>query len=196
MFSRLTKLGLVAAVSATAQFISATAQSNESSNDPVYVFNRICYAQVPNIQGIRNMALQLAWKQMGGEDLARFTKLKDPKVLEGWDAQVGERLFRVGVVQSDVPPAMQARFPDFAKGVSTSCSIVLDEEHKADAVAKNMQALAGKEPVSRDVADGDLLTTTWAGGNAEFKVFLVAKLSSDGAGGLLNVTILSKESGS
>ena len=163
-----------------------------SESDPVFVFNRICYAQVPNVEAIRRMALQLAWNPMDGDDLKRFTTVENPPVMEGWDAQVGERLYRVGLMQSGLNARLKQTFPDFTEGTATSCTLVLDEEHKAETFLANMCTLAGKEPIGRDVAEGDLRTTTWAGGNADLKVFLFAKTSPEGQGGLLNVTILQK----
>ncbi len=53
--------------------------------------------------------------------------------------------------------------------------------------------IVGKEPVSSDQPDGDLLTTTWAGGNEDFKVFVFFKSDKANRANLLNVTILSKE---
>lgn len=160
--------------------------------DPVFVFNRICYAQVPNIEAIRNMALKLAWRQMGGNDLQQFTSIGKPDVLEGWDAQVGERIYRVGVVQSPLTDKMKKVFPTHADGKATSCSIVLDEEHDAAEFSKNMYTLAGKEPASKDVEEGGLRTTTWLGGNSDLKVFLISKADASGKGGMLNVTVITK----
>ena len=161
--------------------------------DPVFVFNRICYSQIPNLDGIRSMARKLAWRAIKGEDLKQFTTIKDPSTLEGWDAQVGERLFRVAIVQSPMTLKMKETFPGLGNGNATSCMLVLDEQNDTQVFTKNMQTLAGKEPASKDVVEGDLLTTTWAGGNADVKVFLISKANNDGRGGLLNVTMLTKE---
>ncbi|MEM6495555.1 MAG: hypothetical protein AAGB04_07710 [Pseudomonadota bacterium] len=161
--------------------------------DPVFVFNRICYSQVPNLDRVRDMARKLAWRAIGGEELKQFTTIDKPSVLEGWDAQVGERLFRVAVVQSPLTGKMKNTFPGLGQGHATSCMLILDEQHDAKVFTKNMGVLAGKEPASKDVTEGDLLTTTWAGGNANVKVFLISKANSDGRGGLLNVTMLTKE---
>lgn len=161
--------------------------------DPVFVFNRICYSQIPNLDGIRSMARKLAWRAIKGEDLKQFTTIKDPSTLEGWDAQVGERLFRVAIVQSPMTSKMKETFPGLGNGNATSCMLVLDEQNDTQVFTKNMQTLAGKEPASKDVVEGDLLTTTWAGGNADVKVFLISKANNDGRGGLLNVTMLTKE---
>lgn len=160
--------------------------------DPVFVFNRICYAQVPDVETIRDMARKLAWRAMGGGDLRQFTTIDDPDVLEGWDVQVGQRIYRVGIVQSGLTDTMKKSFPDFAGGTATSCTLVLDEEHDTATFSRNMQVLAGKEPASKDVPEDNLRTTTWAGGNDELKVFLVSKAEATGNGGLLNVTVLSK----
>ena len=174
-----------------AQSASNTTLGNTDANpDPVFVFNRICYSQVPSVQAIRDMSVKLAWKPIPEVQLARFKSVDNPTSLDGWDVQVGERLFRVGLQQAPLTDAQRAAFPDLKKGVSTTCSIVLDDQQNASEFMPNMQTLAGKEPVSKDVAEGLLRTTTWAGGNDVLKVFLIAKAPPTGKGGLLNVTIL------
>ncbi|MEP1208503.1 MAG: hypothetical protein ABJM29_10950 [Rhizobiaceae bacterium] len=168
------------------------ASDGDENPDPVYVFNRICYAQVHDLAAIENMALKLAWKSITDEELAEFRSYENPKVLRGWDVQVGERLFRVGITQASLSESMKKSFPKLANGIATSCSMVLDDQQDASVFLPNMQTLAGKEPVSRDVPEGLLRTTTWAGGNEDLKVFLFAKAPPTGKGGLLNVTILQK----
>ena len=166
--------------------------ASDENPDPVYVFNRICYAQVPDVDAIQNMALKLAWKSITDEELKEFESYENPKVLRGWDVQVGERLFRVGITQAGLTDQMKQSFPDLANGTATSCSMVLDDQQDATEFMANMQVLAGKEPVSRDVPEGLLRTTTWAGGNDDLKVFLFAKAPPTNKGGLLNVTIIQK----
>lgn len=191
--TRLPWINRLAALAALAVGAAATpAQAAGEDADPVFVFNRICYAQVPKLDAIRNMAQKLAWRAITDDDLKRFTTIEKPDVLEGWDAQVGERLFRVAIVQSGLTDKMKRTFPKLGEGKATSCMLVLDEQHDAATFGANMQVLAGKAPVSKDVAEGDLLTTTWAGGNDDLKVFLFSKADKDGRGGLLNVTILTK----
>ncbi|MEL6966886.1 MAG: hypothetical protein AAGM04_05835 [Pseudomonadota bacterium] len=178
---------------AHAQSASNTALGNTDANpDPVFVFNRICYAQVPDVRAIRSMSLELAWRSMAKEELAQFKTVDEPKVLDGWDVQVGERLFKVAVQQSGLTASQKKAFPDFGAGTATTCSIVLDDQQLASVFMPNMQTLAGKEPVSKDVPEGLLQVTTWAGGNDAIKVFLVAKAPATGKGGLLNVTVLQK----
>lgn len=188
-----TSLATLAAVLATTVLLQPTpVVAAEEDTDPVFIFNRICYAQVPKLNNIRAMSQRLAWKPITGEDLNRFTTIESPDVLEGWDVQVGIRLFRVAIVQSKMSATMEKTFPDLKGGTATSCMIVLDEQNPAQYVNANMQKLAGKDPVSKDVVEGDLSTTTWAGGNDELKVFLISKTNRNGQGGLLNVTILTK----
>lgn len=175
--------------------VSLPVQAQEASDtnpDPVLVFNRICYAQVPNVQAIRDMALKLVWRSMEPEDLKQFKSVENPKILDGWDTQVGERLFRVGIQQSGLTEQQKKTFPELANGTATSCSIVLDDQQDAAEFMPNMQRLVGKDPISRDVPEGLLRTTTWAGGNDDLKVFVFAKAPPTGKGGLLNVTVLQR----
>ena len=169
-----------------------TAKAAGEDSDPVFVFNRICYAQVPNLESIRNMARRLAWTAISSDEIKQFTTIKNPDVLEGWDVQVGERLYRAAIVQSPLTGDMRQSFPKLGAGTATSCLIILDEQHDAATFNANMQILAGKPPASKSIADGDLLTTTWAGGNEALKVFLIAKANKSGRGGLLSVTVLTK----
>jgi hypothetical protein len=166
--------------------------ASDENPDPVYVFNRICYAQVHDLDAIQNMALKLAWKSVTDEELNEFKSYDNPKVLKGWDVQVGERLFRVGITQASLTDKMKESFPELADGTATSCSMVLDDQQDATEFMANMQVLAGKPPISEDVPEGLLRTTTWAGGTEELKVFLFAKAPPTDKGGLLNVTIIQK----
>ena len=84
-------------------------------------------------------------------------------------------------------------FPGFENGVTTSCSMVLDGSDPKEHIATNMQTLAGKQPVSTGVDEGDLSTTTWAGGNDDIKVFLFNKATKMGDGGVLAVTVITKK---
>jgi len=129
---------------------------------------------------------------MNDEDLGQFKNSEEPILIDGWDVQVGERLFRVGITKSPVSDSMVKTFPAFAGGTSSSCSVILDDQMLAEEFMPNMHKLVGKEPVSRDVQEGLLRTTTWAGGNEDLKVFVFAKAPATGKGGLLNVTILQK----
>ncbi|MEP0940516.1 MAG: hypothetical protein ABJH63_15180 [Rhizobiaceae bacterium] len=168
------------------------ALASDENPDPVFVFNRICYAQVPDVEAIQNMALKLAWKSVTDEELREFESYENPKVLKGWDVQVGERLFRVGITQAGLSDKMKESFPNLSNGTATSCSMVLDDQQDATEFMANMQSLAGKEPISQDVPEGLLRTTTWAGGNEDLKVFLFVKAPPTNKGGLLNVTIIQK----
>jgi hypothetical protein len=165
----------------------------EKTTDPVFLFNRACYAQVPVVKNIEDMSTRFAWERMGGEDLKQFTALENPDYLEGWDVRLSKRIYRLGVVQSAPSEQFNKNFPEFKDGTATACTIVLDGEDDADIILGRMNTLVGKEPVSSDVPDGDLLTTTWAGGNEDFKVFVFFKSDQQNRANLLNVTILSKE---
>ena len=160
--------------------------------DPVFVFNKVCYSQVPSIGAIRDMATRLAWQALEKTDLKPFSPDPAPEVLQGWDVQVGKKFFRLGLVRTAVSEKFKQTFPDFADGTATSCTLVLDGGSDAVKVSEGMQKLAGKEPASKDVPDGEFRTTTWAGGNENYKVFLISKAAAAGETGLLNVTILAK----
>ena len=184
--------GCVAALAQTADTSVASADKADNNPDPVFVFNRICYAQVHDLPGIRNMSAKLAWRSMEPADLEQFKGEQELEILDGWDVQVGERLFRVGITKGAPTPSMAKTFPDLADGKVSTCSIILDDQQLASEFMPNMQKLVGKEPVSEGVPEGLLRTTTWAGGNADLKVFVFAKAPPTGKGGLLNVTILRK----
>ena len=178
-----------------ASFASAYAQSDAPTrdSDPVLVFNRVCYAQVPVLKNIRDMATRLAWERIGGDDLKQFSTVQNPSVLEGWDVRIAKRLYRLGIVQTPAGERFEQNFPEFTGGTATSCFLVLDGRDDAGVILERMNALARKAPTSENLSDGELFTTTWAGGNEDFKVFLIYKSSAENKASLLNVTILSKE---
>lgn len=182
---------VVATMHATSSGVNAQGPVDDEA-DPVFVFDKVCYSQVPSVTAIRDMATRLAWQAIEKTDLKAFSPDPDPEVLEGWDVQVGKKFFRLGLVRTAVSDKFNQTFPDFADGTATSCTLVLDGGSNAAQVSKGMQKLAGKEPASKDVPDGEFRTTTWAGGNDDYKVFLISKAAAAGETGLLNVTILAK----
>lgn len=171
----------------------AQSDAPTEATDPVLVFNRVCYAQVPVLNNIRDMSIRFAWEAMGGEDLTQFTTIENPDVLEGWDVRIAKRLYRLGIVQTGVTGNFKKNFPDFADGTTTACTLILDGRDNAEVILERMNTLVQKKPVSANVPDGDLLTSTWAGGNEDFKVFVFLKSDQSNKANLINVTILSKE---
>lgn len=110
----------------------------------------------------------------------------------GWDTPIGERAFRVMLVQGAIAPQLIETFPDFKTGLSTSCTLVLDGRDKGEELLEQVDKLAGKEPATKDVFKDGLYTTTWAGGNADVKVFLIARTDKNKLGTLINVVMLTK----
>ncbi len=190
---KLTTAAVTVCFLATPSFAQQQSEVPEKTTDPVFLFNRVCYSQVPVVKNIEDMSTRFAWERMGGEDLKQFTALENPDYLEGWDVRLSKRIYRLGVVQSPPSEQFNKNFPDFKDGTATACTIVLDGEDDADVILGRMNNLVGKEPVNTDVPDGNLLTTTWAGGNEDFKVFVFFKSDKANRANLLNVTILSKE---
>lgn len=177
-------------------FLSSAAYAQEQSGsetDPVYLFNEICYTQVPDVKKINSMATRFAWEPMGGEDLERFTTIKKPELLEGWDMRLSQRIYRIGLVQSEPSDAFIQSFPDLADATATSCTMVLDGQDDAKTIFGRMNNMVGKAPASTNVPDGQLLTTTWSGGNDELKVFVFLKTDAINRANLLNVTIVTAQ---
>lgn len=196
MIVKLGRFAVVAAVGVVAlqAMVSGSRAQGpvDDEADPVFVFNKVCYSQVPSIGAISDMATRLAWQALEKSDLKPFSPDPNPEVLRGWDVQVGKKFFRLGLVRTSVSDKFKQTFPDFADGTATSCTLVLDGSSDVAKVSEGMQKLAGKEPASKDVPDGEFRTTTWAGGNENYKVFLISKAAAAGETGLLNVTILAK----
>lgn len=179
------------ALTATPAFAQTSTPATTEEITTVSAFNQICYARVPNVEAIGEMATKFAWHHMDKADLEAFETGGQLDFLKGWDAKISERVYRVAVTQGPVTDSQLATFPDFKDGLTTSCSFILDGLDQPGVIAGDMQALADKEPVSKDVPEGDLKTTLWAGGNDDVKVFLISKSGNEN-GGLLNVTVLTK----
>jgi len=141
----------------------------------VFVFNRVCYSQVPNIEAIEAMSRKLGWSPLTERELELSAPAGESDRVLGWDTPIGERAFRVTLVQGALISQMIEAFPDFKQGQSTSCTLVLDGRDKGDNLHEELNSLAGKEPVTKEVSKDGLYTSTLAGGNAEVKVFLIAK---------------------
>lgn len=184
---------LLAAAGISALAVPSAGANAAAGLDAVSVFNRICYSKVPSTEAVEKMALELGWNLLVPKDMEAFGKPDEFSYFRGWDVQVGEQFYRVGLTQRGVAGSLAEQLPAFAKGTVTSCTLVLGDEGSKQDVASAMRELAGKEPVSSGVEDGEMTTTTWAGGNDQFKVFLFNKTSRSASGGLLTVTIVSKE---
>lgn len=167
--------------------------STEASDvNAVFVFNRVCYGQVPNIEGIIKMSDELGWSPLSTEELEQLSPASESDKTFGWDTPIGERAFRVTLVQGIVAPKIIDTFPDFKNGQSTSCTLVLDGRDQGEELLEQLGKLAGKEPASKDVFKDGLYTTTWAGGNAKVKVFLIAKTDEMKLGTLISVVMLTR----
>ncbi len=136
---------ITAAFATTMLATSAIAQQQsevpETTTDPVFLFNRVCYAQVPVVNNIVDMSTRFAWEQMGGEDLKQFTSLENPDFIEGWDVRLSKRIYRLGVVQSKPSETFNKNYPDFKEGTATACTLVLDGEDDADIILGRMNNL-------------------------------------------------------
>ncbi len=186
------KLIAVAALASLVPAVQGVAAEGSDGLDPVSVFNQVCYSKVPSTKAIEDMALELGWKFLSPSEMTAFGTPDQFSYFKGWDMQIGEVFYRVGLTQRDVDGALGKQFPDFSNGTATSCTMVLGDEHMPEEVAQNLQKLVGKEPVSSGVQEGSVTTTTWAGGNEKFKVFLFNKVSRTDADGLVTVTIVSR----
>ena len=51
----------------------------------VFVFNRVCYGQMPNIDGIRTMSDELGWSPLATEELAQLSPASKSDKVFGWD---------------------------------------------------------------------------------------------------------------
>jgi len=158
----------------------------------VQTFVRVCYSQVPRLQGIRNMATQLGWVPLAGEALEPFAKGSGADIVEAWDVEIEGRSYRLGLVQGPLTAALKEDFPTLADARVTICTLTLDSVESNDVVADEMQELVGKPPASKDVEDGAHRVTTWTGGNDTVKVFLVNKALETEQGGALSVTLIAK----
>ena len=158
----------------------------------VFVFNRVCYGQVPNIDGVITMSEELGWSPLSADELAQLSPAAESDKVFGWDSPIGERAFRVTLVQGAIASHLIKTFPDFKQGKSTSCTLVLDGRDSGEELLQQLGKLAGKEPANKEVFKDGLYTTTWAGGNADVKVFLIAKTDEKKLGTLINVVMLTK----
>lgn len=199
-------LGLLASLVISTSTLADTSKVTEDKPTPpnvpnstkadnvnaVFVFNRVCYGQMPEIKGILTMADELGWSPLYPEELEQLSPSTKADKVHGWDTPIGERAFRVTLVQGPVAPALIETFPDFKNGTSTSCSLVLDGRDKGDLMLEQLGKLAGKAPAQKEVLKDGLYTTTWAGGNADIKVFLIGRTDEMKLGTLINVVMLNK----
>ncbi len=156
----------------------------------VQTFVRVCYSQVPRLQGIRNMATQLGWVPLAGDALAHFAEDTDADITEGWDVELDEQSYKLNLVQGPLTKAQKEEFPNLSDARVTTCTLTLVDADSDKAIADEMQELAGKPPETKDVEEGAHKVTTWAGGNDAVKVFLKNKALKAEKGGALSVTLI------
>ena len=94
---------------------------------------------------------------------------------------------------------MSQILPSWSKGSSSCFAASVTLGSKPTFAAARQSVSCADFPVIRRLPgaiaalpEGLLRTTTWAGGNADLKVFLFAKAPPTGKGGLLNVTVIQK----
>lgn len=68
----------------------------------VFVFNRVCYGQIPNIEGIISMSDELGWSPLSIDELSQLSTVSESDKVFGWDTPIGERAFRVTLVQGAI----------------------------------------------------------------------------------------------
>lgn len=158
----------------------------------VFVFNRVCYGQMPNVKSVMTMAEELGWSPLFPDELSQLSPASKADKKLGWDTPIGERAFRVTLTQGPVAPALINTFPDFKDGQSTSCSLILDGRDSGSVLLEQLGKLAGKEAATKEIFKDGLYTTTWAGGNEDVKVFLIGRTDKRKLGTLINVVMLNK----
>ncbi|MGK0270082.1 MAG: hypothetical protein ACI88H_000717 [Cocleimonas sp.] len=201
----ITTIGLMATLIISSSVFAATQATEDKPLPPnvpnstkandvnaVFVFNRVCYGQMPEIKGVVTMANELGWSPLDKEELAQLSTSSESDKVYGWDTPIGERAFRVTLVKGTIAPALIDTFPEFKNGTSTSCSLVLDGRDPGSILLEQLGKLAGKEPAKKNIFKDGLHTTTWAGGNADTKVFLIGKTDKMKQGTLINVVMLNK----
>jgi len=181
----LAALGLAASFS-----MASPTKSVAQEISAVQTFVRICYSQVPKLQGIRNMATQLGWVPLDAEAVRPFSEGTEADIAEAWDVELGERSYRLGLVQGPLTAEMKDEFPALAAARVTTCTLILDDTEASVSVANEMQELVGKPPESKDVKTDGHLVTTWSGGSDTVKVFLINKALESQNGGALSVTLI------
>ena len=181
---------IVALVSVPASIMLPTSKAAAQEFSAVQTFVRVCYSQVPRLQGIRNMATQLGWVPLAGAALASFAEDTDADIFEGWDVEIDEQSYKLSLIQGPLTKSQKGEFPDLADARVTTCTLTLLHVEDSKAIADEMQELAGKPPETKDVEDGAHKVTTWAGGNDAVKVFLKNKALKAEKGGALSVTLI------
>ncbi len=183
-------LSIVALALVPASIMLPTSKAAAQEFSAVQTFVRVCYSQVPRLQGIRNMATQLGWVPLAGVALAPFAEGTDADIIEGWDVELDEQSYKLSLIQGPLTKSQKDEFPDLTDARVTTCTLTLLHVEDGKAIADEMQELAGKPPETKDVEEGAHKVTTWAGGNDAVKVFLKNKALKAEEGGALSVTLI------
>lgn len=183
----LTLLGHVALL---VSVFATPAKAETTAAHVVGLFDRLCYANMPDIDEVEALAMNAGWEAVTGGDLDAYRPTAEPESLKAWRFSEEGSNFSLAVTRSAMDDQAKADFPDFADAANVACSLVLTSTEAASAaVGAELEKLVERKP-DTTYDEGPFGVSAWSGGNDQLQVHLYHYAPKSGApGGLLSMTV-------
>lgn len=191
--TRRSALTLFASAALLASTLAAPAEAGPAATHVVGLFDRLCYANMPDIDEVETLAMNAGWEPVTGSDLDAYRPAAEPEVLKAWSFSDEGATFSLAVTRSAMDDQAKADFPAFADGINVACSLILtSSEAPSASVGTELEKLVERK-ADATYDEGPFEVSAWSGGNDALQVLLYHYAPKSGApGGLLSMTVFQK----
>jgi hypothetical protein len=189
---KLRRAGIAVSIFATALAAASLAHAQDGAAASVRLFDRLCYATMPEIANVEAQA-DSTWQPITGTDLEAFRPAVTPDILKAWKLSAGTATYSLAITKSPMDDQSKADFPKYADATNFACSLTLPADKTPPAsVSSEMQKLIERKPDAAFV-DGPWAITSWSGGNDRLLVLVYHYAPKSGSpGGLISMTVFQK----
>ena len=186
-------LTLFASAALLASTLATPAAAGPAATHVVGLFDRICYANMPDIDEVETLAANAGWEAVTGSDLDAYRPAAEPEVLKAWSFSEDGANFSLAVTKSAMDDQAKTDFPEFSDGINVACSLILTSSEAASAaIGAELEKLVERKADST-YDEGPFDVSAWSGGNDQLHVLLYHYAPKSGApGGLLSMTVFLK----
>ena len=173
--------------------LTASAAAEPAATHVVSLFDRLCYANMPDIDEVETLAVNAGWDAVTGGDLEAYRPAAEPEILKAWSFSDDGANFSLAITKSAMDDQAKADFPEFSDGTNVACSLVLTSSKAASAaIGAELEKLVERQADST-YDEGPFDVSAWSGGNEQLHVLLYHYAPKSGApGGLLSMTVFLK----
>jgi len=137
----------------------------------VGLFDRHCYAMLPELDVLRSQAARAEWIALDGRELRELTSVAQPNTLIGWKFSANGATYRIAATEGPVGLQDREDFPRFAAATAFTCTLTLPANATRAAVAAEMRKLMARGPEESYVQAGTRFDI-WSGQTDKHLVIL------------------------